>query len=624
MTRLRILTLLILTGSFLSATAQPDRWQQRVEYTMNINFNVKNHRFTGTQKLVYYNNSPDTLNRVFYHLYFNAFQPNSMMDVRSRTIKDPDRRVGSRIAALKDNEIGYHRINSLKQNGKPLQYETVGTILEVELADPILPGQQATFDMEFDSQVPTQIRRSGRNNAEGISYSMAQWYPKMAEYDYQGWHAHPYIGREFYGVWGDFDVTINIDKNFVIGATGYLQNPEEIGHGYETPGMTVKPPKGDELSWHFVAPNVHDFVWAADPEYKHTTRQTSFGTVLHFFYQENEKTKETWSRLPDVMEAAMDFGNRTFGKYPYEQYSFIQGGDGGMEYPMATLIVGEGSMTGLASVSIHEMFHSWYQMILGTNESLYAWMDEGFTEYAEETTKQYLQTKGLYPGNAESDPHADAYAAYRQLALSGVEEPLSTHADHFVTNYAYSRAAYTKGHVFLNQLKYVVGEEAFNKGMLRYFDEWKFKHPNANDFIRIMEKQSGLELDWYKEYMVNSTHFVDYAIDTLQSTSNNQTQVTLARIGVMPMPIDVVVTYQDGSKELFTIPLQIMRGAKKQEFTDMKFTVLEDWPWTHPTYNFTIPVPMTTIEKLEIDPSHRLADLEKANNTWGILIGHKR
>src|SRR5690606_33634219 len=143
---------------------------------------------------------------VFYHLYFNAFQPGSMMDVRSRSLPDPDKRVSDRIFHLKNDEIGYQKVKSLNMNGKPLNFETNETILEVSLIEPILPHGSAVFDMEFEGQVPLQIRRSGRDNDEGVQYSMAQWYPKMCEYDYQGWHANPYVGREFYGIWGDFDV----------------------------------------------------------------------------------------------------------------------------------------------------------------------------------------------------------------------------------------------------------------------------------------------------------------------------------------------------------------------------------------------------------------------------------
>lgn len=595
--------------------SQPDRWQQAAEYIMDIDMDTENHRYNGQQTLRYTNHSPDTLNQVFYHLYFNAFQPNSMMDVRSRTITDPDRRVRDRIVQLSDEEIGYQRINSLTQNGQDVTYEVVGTILEVTLAEPILPGTTHTFEMDYQAQIPVQIRRSGRDNREGIDYSMAQWYPKMCEYDYQGWHANPYVGREFYGIWGDFDVTIHIDSEYIIGATGMLQNPEEVGHGYESEGMTVERPDDGRLHYHFKAENVHDFVWGADPDYTHTKLKRADGTMLHFFYQENERTKDNWEALPAIMDEAFDYINTHFGQYQYPKYSFIQGGDGGMEYPMATLITGERSRNSLVGVSVHELMHSWYQMMLGTNEALYAWMDEGFTSYASNRVMNDLAGKGLLPGRqAVDNPHTGSYAGYLNLARTEAEEPLSTHADHFVTNTAYGVGSYSKGAVFLHQLHYIIGDQPFDRGLLRYFRTWKGKHPNVNDFIRIMEKESGLELDWYKEYFVNTTHTIDYAVEEVTDTEEGAT-VTLRKLGIMPMPLDVVITYRDGSQEMVHIPLRIMRGHKNADPDGMTFRVAEtDWPWTHPEYELVLPADRDDIQSVEIDPSARLADVDRGNN----------
>lgn len=601
---------------FHFSNAQTDRWQQQAEYKMEIDMDVNTHQFTGKQTIKYYNNSPDELDKVFYHLYFNAFQPGSMMDMRNRSLSDSDRRVKGRIQNLKPNEIGYHKIKSLTLNGAPVKYEIVGTILEVSLDTPIPPESNVTFEMEFDSQVPVQIRRSGRDNAEGISYSMSQWYPKMCEYDYQGWHANPYIGREYYGIWGDFDVKISIDKKFILGGTGYLQNAIEIGYGYEDKGTTVNRPSGEKLTWHFFAPNVHDFVWAADPDYKHTSFKRKDGMVMHFLYQPGEKTNDNWEQLPKVMDAAFGFINENFGQYPYKQYSFIQGGDGGMEYPMATLITGNRRFTSLIGVSIHELMHSWYQMILGTNESLYAWMDEGFTEYATTETEHYLKSNKLMPGKPAEKLHAGTNNGFINFTKTKLEEPLTTHADHFQTNRAYGVAAYVKGHVYLTQLQYIMGKPTFDKAMLDYFEAWKFKHPNANDFIRIMEKASGLELDWYKEYMVHTTFTPDYGIESVKKGKKKSTTVSLKKVGKMPMPLDVVVTFKDGSKEVFNIPLRIMRGEKSAESADQKFTVLEDWPWTNETYELTINEKLKKIVSIEIDPSERMLDGNKADNTY--------
>ncbi len=593
--------------------AQPDRWQQRAHYKMDIDFDVEKHQFKGKQKLKYWNNSPDTLERVFYHLYFNAFQPGSMMDVRSRTIVDPDRRVGDRISKLSDEEIGYHKIDKLKQDGKDTKYEVVGTILEVQLAKPIMPGKSSTFEMEFHSQVPLQIRRSGRDNAEGIDYSMAQWYPKMAEYDYQGWHANPYVGREFYGIWGDFEVKINIDDSYIVGATGVLQNAKKIGRGYSDKEVKVK---GKKVCWEFKAENVHDFVWAADPDYVVDSYETREGIMMYFLYQPGEKTTENWKNLPAILDEAIGFMNKRYGEYPYPVYSFIQGGDGGMEYPMATLITGERSIGSLVGVSIHEWMHSWYQMILGTNEALYPWMDEGFTTFASGEVMNHLRSKGMIPGDvAEIHPNEGSIRGYINLTTTGLEEPLSTHADHFMTNRAYGSGSYTKGAVFMKQLEYVIGEENLTSGLLRYYNTWKFKHPNVNDFIRIMEKESGLELDWYKEYFVNTTHTIDYAVTDVVAEQSNSV-VQLQKVGIMPMPLDVYVHYTDGSTEIINIPLRIMRGAKEREYSEMDYRIAEDWPWTHPTYELVLNRSIEEIESVSIDDSFRLADVDSANNEW--------
>lgn len=607
------LCVMVFPGILTTATAQPDRWQQRVSYKMDIDFDVTKHQYQGKQNLVYINNSPDTLHKVFYHLYLNAFQPGSAMDVRSRNIPDPDPRVRDRIFNLKPDEIGYEKIKSLKQNGEPVKYLVEGTILEVTLNEPILPNSSVIFDMEWDAQIPLQIRRNGRDSEEGIAYSMAQWYPKLCEYDYQGWHANPYIGREFYGVWGDYDVRITIDKNYIIGGTGYLQNPEQIGHGYTDKKVAVK---GDKLTWHFVAPNVHDFMWAADPDYTHDVFKRADGLTLHFFYQKNERTEDAWARLPKIMDTAFDYINKTFGQYPYKQYTFIQGGDGGMEYPMGTLITGERSLPSLVGVSVHELMHSWYQMVLGTNESLYAWMDEGFTSYASSEIMNYLAGEGLL-GNrkAVENPHAGTYAGFARFAQSGLEEPLTTHSDHFMTNSAYGVAAYTKGSIFLSQLKYIIGKDAFDKGLLRYFYTWRFKHPNANDCIRIFEKQSEIELDWYKEYWVNTTHTIDYGVQSVEADGNN-TKVTLAKVGVMPMPLDILVTYSDGSTEMFNIALAMMRGNKPAPDKAVKYTILPDWSWTNPDYEFTINRPLESVSKVEIDPYRGMVDVNTENNVF--------
>ncbi len=586
-------------------------WQQHVDYTMDITMDVKTYQYSGTQTLVYTNNSPDVLNRVFYHLYPNAFQPGSEMDARAQNIADPDRRMApnvgtkenpvyeSRIAKLQPDEIGYIKVKSLQQDNIKVKHETIGTILVVTLNTPIQPGKSTTFDMQFDAQVPLQIRRSGRNSSEGVALSMAQWYPKLAEYDDEGWHANPYIAREFHGVWGDFDVKITIDKNYVLGGTGYLQNPNEIGHGYET--ETVKKSKGKTHTWHFKAPNVHDFTWAADPNYIHDKLQVENGPMLHFLYKNTlpKDKKDNWKALQPIAAKVITYYSEHVGTYPYEQYSVIQGGDGGMEYAMCTLIAGEGKLDGLIGVTAHEMAHTWFQFLLASNESKHSWMDEGFTSYIDDKAMNDIND------SKNINPFINAYKSYIGLATSGVEQPQGTHADRYVYNYAYSVSAYSKGEVFLAQLGYIIGEENLAKTLKRYYDEWSFKHPKPMDFIRVAEKVSGMELDWYLMDWTQTTNTIDYAVKSIDTTGDD-TKITLERLGLMPMPLDLEVEFTDGTTQQFHIPLRMMYGSKPTMATTLK-----DWAWAYPTYEFTLG---KAIKSVTIDPDNFMADIAKDNN----------
>lgn len=637
-----LFSLLLSTVFVASSNAQADRWQQRVNYKMDVEVDANNNRFIGKQKLEYWNNSPDTIKVIYYHLYWNAFQPGSMMDQRSQEIgkrlirgrADWDQRVKDRISNLKPDEIGYQRIKNLSVNGVVQKTSLYETILKVELTKPLLPKSKNIIELEFEAQVPVQIRRSGRDNAEGVRFSMAQWYPKLCEYDQQGWHPTPYIAREFYGVWGDFEVNISIDRKYVVAATGYLQNAHEIGHGYEKySNLPYKPQSTERFTWRFKAPNVHDFVWAADPNYIHNSKQVRKGLVLHSFYKIDtvalqkqydalpvrmrsnmslnafiNSNKTQWDSVLELAARALPFIDKHYGEYPYKQYSFIQGGDGGMEYPMATLLKGAGT-----GVVIHEWMHSWYQMMLGTNESLYPWMDEGFTSFAEANVNNYLN------GNRDSFPHKDAFNAYIALSKSDFNEPLTTHSDHYSTNTAYSTNAYSKGEVFLEQLGYIVGASVRDSILLRYFNTWKFKHPNVNDFIRIAEQTSGLQLDWYRDFFVNTTKTIDYGIDSLWDEGGKM-KIRIRNFGTMPMPIDIEMQFKDGSIEHAYIPQYLMFGGKINETPDIKRTVGEAWKWTQSTYTFEINRKLLDLKRIEIDPGNRMADGERRNNklelTW--------
>jgi len=624
------------------ATAQADRWQQHIDYKIKAALDVTNNIVKGTEEIVYTNNSTDTLRKVYFHIYWNAFAPNSSMDIRSRELgknllnfrrgaitasnatmlgqeatQDWDRRVKDRIQKLSPTEIGYQRVSQILINGKAQKLIDHETILEVQLIQAIAPKSSIKMSLQFEAQVPVQIRRSGRDNAEGVRYSMSQWYPKMVEYDYQGWNTNPYIAREFYGVWGNYDVTLSLDKTYMVAATGVLQNPTAVAD------------KFGNLSWNFKGNNIHDFVWAADNHYKHLSKEVRKGLTFHVYFKDkNASSDSAWANVLWAAEKVLPYIEKKYGAYPYPQYSFIQGGDGGMEYAMATLLKGPGIGT-----VIHEWMHSWYQHILGTNEGLFPWMDEGFTSYAEDDISYwYNMNHALLSPNINEKEKARIkaeketalsqlpaiqfgnYAGYITLAKSGIEEPMSTHSDHYNYNYSYSSAAYSKGATFLGLLGYVVSDSVRDAILINYYNTWKFKHPNANDFTRVAEKTSGLQLQWLKEYWVNSTKTIDYGLNNIEVSANNANAIiSIQRNGKLPMPIEVLITYKDGTSELHYIPLDLMLGSKPAEGAINRI-VHKEWQWVAPTYTFETTKPLAALKSIEIDPSQRMPDINRSNN----------
>lgn len=617
MKKLLFLSLLLLSTHLFAQ--RPGYWQQRVDYKMDIDVNEKTFQYTGNMQLNYSNNSSQALSKVYFHLYFNAFQPGSMMDYRLATVPDPDARMVikqgttekpvniSRINTLTPEQIGYQKINSLTVDGQAATYKTDGTILEVTLPKAIAAGETATFNLAWEAQMPEQIRRTGRNSKEGVALSMAQWYPKMAHFDDFGWHLDEYVAREFIAPFGNFDVTIHINKDYVVGASGKLQNPTEV-KGYDKKAK-IKSTNG-KSTWNYKAENIHDFVWAADPKFVVDSARSQGGvSVYTVFIPSTAEVKTNWKTALGLATEFFDFCSSRFGAYPWPTYTIVQGGDGGMEYGTATLVTGGRNIKSLVGVIFHEAAHSWYQHLFGINETVDEWFDEGFTSYVEELAMQSLFEK---KGAIESNPVMDAYRAYYKLALSGKEEPMSLLADYYKTNYAYSNQAYNKGQVLAQQLGYIIGQENLDKTFIKFYELWKFKHPTPNDFKRVAEEISGINLKWYFNIFVNTTRTIDYAVASV--TENN---IQLVNKSDLAMPIDLLVEYQDGTKELFYIPLREMRGEKPVEslsiYEGVKRTVLEDWFWTKPTYDIKL---SKAPKKVTIDPSLRLADTDATNNEW--------
>lgn len=608
-----IYLLLLLSFSVMAFGQRAGYWQQKADYKIEIDVDDINSRYDGKMKVVYTNNSPDQLKKVYFHLYYNAFQPGSAMDLRLQNIEDPDSRMMkkdengkniSKISVLDQNDIGYIKINSIKQNGENLNYKISGTIMEVNLAESLNPGKSISLDLDWKAQVPEMIRRGGKNSAEGVALTMTQWYPKIAAYDEEGWHLDEYIGREFYAPFADFDVKININKDFVIGSSGELQNQNEV-KGYVTnPNLKIKDGK---VNWHFKAENILDFAWAADKDFIVSSKKVPSGPILYFVHLDRKEINQNWITVQSITSDFFEFMSENFGQYPWKTYSIVQGGDGGMEYGTSTMITGGRNLNSLIGVIFHEVAHSWYQQMFAINETLHDWMDEGFTSYAQQLAHLKLNGDIIEP-----NPNPEAYNAYFQLTKLGLEEPMSLMADYYNLNYAYGIEAYVKGQIYLIQLGYIIGDENLKATFREFYNVWKFKHPTPNDFKVIAEKVSGLNLKWYQNLFVNTTRVIDYSIDSV-----NANEIKLKNLSDFSMPIDLLVEYKDGSKELFYIPNLELRGEKPAEDLDVykgvKRTVLEPWAWTQPDYTVKI---QKEVKKAVIDPTQRLADTNYKNNIY--------
>ena len=623
------LLFLLLTSYFiLPAKAY---WQQHVSYDIHATLIDSIHTLDGTLSVVYTNNSPDTLREVFFHLYANAFQPGSMMDERALEIHSAP--IFDRIHKLPESEWGKYWINTVQADNQSVQFEITGTIMRVALTKPLAPGASTTIAFPFREQIPKQIRRSGWMSADGVEYSMSQWYPKVCEYDFEGWHHQEYIAREFYGVWGDFNVELTLPSRFTIGATGECMNPSEVGHGYDQiaagakQGLSMPEYKQGMTTWKFHASPVHDFAWVADDEYIHEWTTWNDSVTVHAFYK---TWVERWWQKNALAYSihALSTYSELYGPYAYRNFSCTMAGDGGMEYPQLIMITGyRPNPLSLAGVIAHEVGHQWFYGMLGSNETREAFMDEGFTSYATTVAMNKLFGDSQeYPGEKHSwldwfipkfSNKRDNYRGYQQIASQGYEEPLDIPHDWFRED-ATAGQVYGKTQAILNMLQYTLGDSTFAAGMKNYYWAWRFKHPHLTDFKNVMEKTAHTDLDWFFDEWFKTTRTVDYAADHVSSEpvpNGYQTTVTLHNNHLAVMPLDLLLHYNDGTSDAATIPLAVNKDLDYHK--DGVSMFFPSWDWTATSYTGTIITPKP-VSSFEIDTSWRLQDLNWLNNYSGV------
>ncbi len=612
----------------------PGYWQQDVNYKIDARLLVPKRTILGRERLIYYNNSPDTLRFVFFHLYQNAYKKGSYLDKLRRSHGDYG------IARLKKSQEGGIQIERLEDRSqKPLHFSVDNTIMRVNLNEPLAPGDSTIFNIQFATKFSTLRHRMKYNPSHGFDqFTATQWYPKICVYDRRfGWTTDQHLGHEFYGDFGTFDVQITLPQEFIVGATGYLLNRKEVlppdlmkklrienfknkPFG-QKPSVIIPHVEGKTKTWHYHTVNVHDFAWTADPSYRIGEVTLKNGVKVYALAREWKASK--WQDAARFAADVIRIYSRDIGPFGYHKM-IVADADDGMEYPMITMDGGVSpSYYGLFA---HEEGHNWFYGMIGNNETYRALLDEGFTQFLTSWSMERLLGRAQdhkvkkFPYKGTSWDRYRNFRAYLQTARRGYDAPITTHSDWFENSVGYNsyRLVYFKTFTMLYNLQYVLGDDLFLKALQTYFARWKFCHPYVHDFRDVVIQVAHRDLNWFFDEWLDNAWSLDYAIQRIRNVKKGEgyeAQITLRRKGQMIMPIDLQVTLADGSRKLCHIPVDAWSKACQNG------TVLPKW-YGMGTLNPTYVARISTRQKVisaQIDPSGRLGDWYRLDNRSGFL-----
>ncbi len=529
-------------GSLPAAAAE--YFQQFVHYTIRVRLDTERRWISGSESILYVNQSPDTLREFYLHLYPNAFRNKNTPYQRDR-----NREYNLTLRDVPEAHRGWLDLSDVRVGGDPVEVSVDETIARMALPRPLAPRDSMTVSFTFDGKVRKSIDRSGYG---GDHYDFAQWYPKVVVYDENGFHPDQFLAGEFYGEFGTFDVHIELPDHFVVVATGVVESGDP-GWGYNAPGRSDPAPRkatGSTRTVHFRAENVHDFAWCADPTY--VVQDTTLdGIAIRSAYR--RKSAKTWedSTLAHAVRA-IEWLNARVGRYPYPHITVAEMlRTGGMEYPM--LVMDGRASEGLA---LHEIGHVYFYGILANNERTEAWMDEGFTSFQ---TRWYQEQRyGPWGDRSKWNFYQRMTPQYRlwendrrmvfDLERRGYGERVSFRAEDY--DHSYRASVYVKAALTLNALKFVAGESAFERILQEYFDRWKFKHVNEERFVAVCEDVLERDLSRLFEQWLHTTKTVDYELKNSTSRPDSAgvtTEILVRRKGELYMPFDVHYTLPDGS-----------------------------------------------------------------------------
>ena len=543
---MRLLFSFLLLALFNNSFGQA-YWQQEVNYKISVKLDDKNHIIRGVEEFEYVNNSPSTLDKIYIHLWANAYK-NENTALAKQLYKNGETELKFGADSIK----GYIDSLNFQSNGQQLKWELDAEHIDIALIylpQPLKSGEKILISTPFKVKIPSgSISRLGHI---GQSYQITQWYPKPAVFDKNGWNQMPYLNQgEFYSEYGSYDVSITLPKNYIVGSTGDIQTESEIeflkNKAVETEKNIGSMTDNDKENMKFPASEseyktirykqskVHDFAWFADKRYlvlkgevklPHSER---YVTSWAMFTPQNASL---WQRAIEYINDGTYYYSLWNGDYPYNQVTAVDGtisAGGGMEYPNVTVIGSVGNARSLETVIVHEVGHNWFYGILGSNERVHGWMDEGMNTLNE---VRYMQTK--YPNNSFTseqiagrfihmdnlDYRAQGDFLYKVLAHFGADQPIETHSAEF-TSVNYGLIMYQKTGLVFYYLKDYLGEDLFNKCMQAYFSEWKFKHPQPEDMRKSMERTSGKNLNWLFDDLIQTTNHVDYKIQCVHHSKN--------------------------------------------------------------------------------------------------------
>ncbi|MCF8217936.1 MAG: M1 family metallopeptidase [Bacteroidales bacterium] len=626
-----IIGLIILAFGAIAQAEYESYWQQRTHYTIDATINADTDILTGHEQLVYYNNSPHKLGKLYFHLYQNAFQPGSYLDNKQKNYNNPIWGMGRYESEGKGIEV-----SNVTVNGKKVSTTKDNTILEVALNNSIKPGDSAIIEMDFNTYFDIEAgwRRMRVYETYGVkSYNGGHWYPRISVFDRKfGWTADQHMVHEFYGDFGTYDIKLTFPKHYILDATGILQNekevlPDELKEKLDITNFKNKPlysepseiiePTSETKTWHFHAKNVHDFAFVASPLFRIGEVEWN-GITCRALAMEPHAAR--WQDAARLAADIIQIFSEDFGRYAYPKI-IVADVQSGMEYPMLTM--NSGMSPGYADIFSHEIAHNWFFAAVGTNETYRAALDEGFTQFLNSYALEKLQKSrpvrypktSSFPGNKKkqhSISYSEVFKGYYDDAFYHEGTRLNQHSDKFDTGELYGRVyrqTYYKSASMLKNLQFVLGDSLFRSSVKHYYKTWKFRHPYLEDMRNAFINHSGVELNWFFDQWLNTKKTIDYGVASVKNKKDS-TQITLERHGRMEMPLDVLVIRKNGDSTLYHIPNRKFVKATEAKVLDKWF----GWDKLNPEYTFTVQG-KSKVKDVIIDPGREISDMNRLNNT---------